>query len=428
MPLSSHLQSLLSAISADPFQAGLIWQYAVALSSLAAGWLAFRLTLPHLQISNSAWQFGAESFARVLLPLVALLVTLIARALLKTWHVPHLLNLLIALLEAWVAIRLIVYLLRRAFPPAGWLQVSERAIAALIWTIFALHVLGILPEIADALESIVFPLGKQKISLLTILNGLVVILITLLTTLWLGAFFERSIMAVPGLDSSMLAVVAKFLRALLVLVGMLVALSMAGIDITVLSVFGGALGVGLGFGLQKIASNYVSGFIILLDGSVRLGDMLTADNRYGEVTRMTNRFIVLKATDGTETLIPNETLITSTVINHSFTDRSTLLVLPLQVAYGTDLEALIVQLEQLAAGIPRVLTDPAPGVVVRGFGENGFDLSLSVWIIDPENGQMGLRSEIYRAVWRMFQQHGIQVPYPQREVRVTSTAPPGAAA
>jgi len=187
-------------------------------------------------------------------------------------------------------------------------------------------------------------------------------------------------------------------------------------------VFGGALGVGLGFGLQKIAANYVSGFIILMDRSVSIGNQVTVDRHTGELTRMTARYVVVRNPDGTEAIIPNETIISSTVINHSYSDRRVRVPVQLQVGYRTDLDLAARIMEDAARRHPRVLRDPAPTMLVKQFAESGIDLELGVWIEDPQEGQSSLRSDLYREIWRDFQKHGIEIPYPQREVRVLGGA------
>jgi len=184
----------------------------------------------------------------------------------------------------------------------------------------------------------------------------------------------------------------------------------------VLSVFGGALGVGLGLGMQRIASNYVSGFIILLDRSIRLGDMITVGDRAGIVSNMTTRYTVIKSLDGTEAIVPNDTLITTTVVNHSFSDRKIRLATQVQVAYGTDLDAVFPLLEEIAARHPRVLTDPAPQSYLVRFADNGMDLELGYWMLDPEAGSLNLKSDLNREIWREFTKRGIEIPFPRREV------------
>ena len=206
--------------------------------------------------------------------------------------------------------------------------------------------------------------------------------------------------------------------ALLAVLALLIALPAVGIDLTVLSVFGGALGVGLGFGLQKIASNYVSGFIILMDRSVSLGDVVAVDRHSGEIVKMAARYVVVRGLDGTETLIPNETLVTSPVVNFSYSDRRVRVAVQAQISYGSDLDAATRIMDEAAMRHPRVLHDPAPATVVTRLADSGIDLELGAWISDPQSGQGGLRSDLLRDILRDFRAGGIEIPYPQREVRV----------
>ena len=199
-------------------------------------------------------------------------------------------------------------------------------------------------------------------------------------------------------------------------------LPLIGVDITVLSVFGGALGVGLGLGLQKIASNYVSGFIILLDRSLRLGDVVTVDNRTGKVIDLTNRYVVLHGLDGVESIVPNDTFITSTVVKQTHTDNRVRLALTIQISYGSALEAAMRLMQEAARKQPRVLAEPEPMVFLKEFSDNGINLELGFWISDPEEGQIGLRSAINMEIWREFQNNGIEIPFPQREVRLLDKA------
>jgi small-conductance mechanosensitive channel len=213
----------------------------------------------------------------------------------------------------------------------------------------------------------------------------------------------------------------KVTRGVLLVLSVLVALSLVGIDIRVLSVFGGALGVGLGFGLQRIASNYICGFIILLDKSIRLGDVVTLDNRYGTVTRLTGRYMVLRGQDGAESLIPNESVITQTLVNHSYSDRKNKVNLSLQISYHSPLEAAMQIMLDVAAAHSGVISDPKPAVNLLAFADNGISLELSVWIEDPELAQSVLRSDLNLAIWRAFRQAGIEIPYPQREIRIVNS-------
>jgi small-conductance mechanosensitive channel len=216
---------------------------------------------------------------------------------------------------------------------------------------------------------------------------------------------------------------ARLVRAVLLVAAVLVVLPLMGVDLTVLSVFGGALGVGLGLGLQKIASNYLSGFIILLDRSIRLGDMITVDGHYGEVTRITTRYMVVRTLTGVEALIPNDTLVTSTVLNHSYSDKRVRLAVRVQVAYRTDMPGLLALMIELAQKHPRVLRDPEPTAQVLNLAESGIDVELGFWIEDPERGSQNVRSDVSVAILREFKARGIEIPYPQREVRLLGTGP-----
>jgi small-conductance mechanosensitive channel len=198
----------------------------------------------------------------------------------------------------------------------------------------------------------------------------------------------------------------------------LIALPLVGIDLTVLSVFGGAVGVGIGFGLQKIAANYISGFIILLDRSISPGALITIDNRYGAVTRLTGRYIVLRSLDGTEAIIPNETVVSSTVVNHSYSDNVVRVEIPVQISYQSDIEQALQLMQQAAWHHPRVVKKPEPVALVLAFADSGINLELYAWIADPEGGKGNLRSDIYRELWKLFKANGIEIPFPQREVRI----------
>jgi hypothetical protein len=223
-------------------------------------------------------------------------------------------------------------------------------------------------------------------------------------------------MQAESLHSSSRVALSRLLRSLLVVMAVLLVLPLVGIDLTVLSVFGGALGVGLGFGLQKIASNYVSGFIILLDRSIRIGDVITADQFNGVVKNITSRYVVVKASDGREAIIPNETLITQTIQNHTHSDNLVRVTVQVQVGYDSDIEQALSVLVALARAHPRLLAEPAPAALVLRMADSGIDLELGAWLNDPQLGMQGIRSDLYRAIVKAFRAHGIDIPYPQRVV------------
>jgi small-conductance mechanosensitive channel len=315
-------------------------------------------------------------------------------------------------------VRLAVYMLRYVFSPSSLVRAMESLIVTVVWVMVALHLTGLLPELTALLDELSFSVGSKKISVLLVMQAIVTAMVTLFVTLWVGRLLENKVMHAEQIDMNLRVVFSKLLRVLLILVGVLVALSAVGFDITLLSVFGGALGVGLGLGLQKIASNYVSGFIILLDHSLHMGDVLTVDGHYGLVHQLRARYLVLRKLDGTEVVIPNDTLITSTVINHSFSDRKARVLIPVQVSYDSPLEKAMQVMRDVAVKQARVLDEPKPDVLVQGFGESGIDLQLSVWVDDPEEGFASLKSALYLSILEGFREQGVVIPFPQREVRV----------
>jgi len=366
------------------------------------------------------WKVGEDGIRRVLFPVLALILVSAANLGLHLieGRTNSLLRVANLLMLAMVNIRILVYLLRLAFDGSDWVKQSEKYIAGSIWVAYVLYVVGILPEVLEVLDSLSFNAGPIHISVLTVIQGLLSVGVTLLLAMWVGRLLEQRLMSASLMDMNVRVVLVKVMRSLLIVLAVLASLAMVGIDLTVLSVFGGALGVGLGFGLQKIASNYVSGFIILLDRSVKLGDVIAVDNRQGVISKLTSRYVVLKAPDGTESLVPNETLITSTVVNNSYYERSIWIGLPVQIAYSSDLEMVMKLLPTVTLGNERILQDPAPGVMILAFADNGINLTLGFWLKDPENGQGGLRSDLYLKIWQLFKQHGIEIPYPRRDITI----------
>jgi len=295
----------------------------------------------------------------------------------------------------------------------GWKRFFESTKAPFSWR----------PEVVEVLDGFGFHIGKQRISVLTILQGLLSVAITVVIALWAGRTIEARLLNARGMDLNFRIVLSKLVKTLLVIIAILIALPAVGIDITVLSVFGGAVGVGLGLGLQKIAANYVSGFVILLDRSISPGALVTIDGRYGEVTKLTARYVVVKGMDGTEAIIPNETVITSVVVNHSYSDRSVRVDIPIQVSYTSDVDRALELMLEAARGHARVLRNPAPAALLKGFSDSGIDLELYVWVADPEAGTGNLRSDVYRAIWKSFNANDIAIPFPQREVRLLRSRP-----
>ena len=418
--MPSNLESLLLKTWHELHDAQAVWQ-AMALLLCIVFAAAFSWYLRRHLISQGhgdAYRGFAGLLQRLAFPLSALVLVLLSRWGLAEYHSVSLLKIAEPLLIALAMIRASVYMLRLVCPPGGMLSVFERALSWLVWTGFVLHVLGFAPDIIAFFDDINFAVGKQKISLLTVGEAALWIVVTLLLTLWISRLAEERLMATERMEMTLRVMLAKLLRPVLVLFALFMVLPAVGVDLTALSVFGGAIGVGIGFGLQKIASNYISGFIILFDHSVKIGDVVTIEKHSGVLNKMTARYVVVRGGDGTEAIIPNETVITSTVINHSYSDTQVCIAIPVQISYGSDLDAATSVLVAAARSHARALPAPEPRVAITGFADNGINLELAVWIHTSEPGGATLRSDIYYAIWREFKARGIEIPFPQREVRL----------
>ena len=395
------------------------WQLAAMLACMIVAWALARLVRVRTTHEQStAVRMGAGSLNRVVFPLLVVALLLAARPLLSHWTRVDLLSVAIPLFASLAGIRFVVYLLRLLFSPGGRIVVWERAIAAFVWGGVALHLTGLMPDVLERLDGVKFSIGTHAFSLLTMVESVFWTVSMLLLAMWAGTSLEARLNRAESMHSSLRAVLARFGKAGLLLVAVLIVLPVLGIDITVLSVFGGALGVGLGLGLQKIASNYVSGIIILLDRSIRVGDWITADNHYGEVMNITTRFTVVRSLSGEEALIPNDMLITATVLSNTFADKRVRLAVTVSVAYSTDIAPVLLRLADIATRNQRVLAEPAPRALVVEMGDSGVNLELGFWIEDPENGRKNIRSEISVAILSDFRAAGIEIPFPQREVRM----------
>ncbi len=420
MQSNTELRSLLGNLITDMQEISVLWQIAVLAAGLGLAWLLqwwFERRFPSERKSRRL-NIGMHSISRLLFPLLALAFVIPARWLLSHWHPTHLLNILVPLLFALALIRITVYALRRVFSSQKWLHPWELFIGWTVWIGLALYITGLLPEILALLDSIGFQIGNQRVSVLLIAQSILAFTASILAALWMASAFETRIMDARAMDINQRVILSKISRTILIVLGVLIALPMVGVDLTVLSVFGGALGVGLGLGLQKIASNYISGFIILLDRSLHIGDIVTVDNRKGEVTSLTTRYVVLKSDDGTEALIPNDTFITSAVISQTYSNRRLRLIIPIQISYSSPVDTAMSIMFNTAKKFQQVLSEPEPAVILKEFADSGIHLELIIWVEDPEGGVLQLRSNINREMWSEFQKNGIDIPFPQREVRL----------
>ncbi|WP_162172800.1 mechanosensitive ion channel family protein [Snodgrassella communis] len=319
-------------------------------------------------------------------------------------------------------IRLIMAILHNAIPNNRFNERYERSLSTFLWICFLLWLTSLDTFIIHLLKSLALPVGSTSLSLYTVITGSIIVGIAIIIAMWLSRITEQRILKADKLDINLRYVLVKIVKTLLVIIAVLIALPMVGINLTILSVFGGALGVGLGLGLQKIASNYVSGFIILADHSVRPGDRLNINNFTGYVTKITARFVVLRSSDGSEALIPNDTFVSNTVINDSYSSKIMSTNLTLQVAYNTDLPLALEILKEVASKQARVCDDPKPNSFVTGFADSGINLYVNYWINDPENGFMSINSAILLEIWTRFKEVGIEFPFPQQEIRILNDA------
>ena len=402
---------------------------AVVLTCLVLAWVLVRVVRGPTVPERSIW-YGRRIVDGVLFPLLALGLAYLARRALLGWGVPlAMFKIVLPVLISFASIRLSVRVLTVAFPGSHLMRVVERTISWLAWLAVVGWITGVLPEMLNELDDIRWKLGNSVVSVRSLLEGALSVGVVMVITLWISAALETQLLkGATGDQLSLRMAGANLIRTLLTFIGLLLAMSSAGIDLSALSVLGGAVGVGLGFGLQKLASNYVSGFVILAERSVRIGDTVRVDNFEGTISRITTRYTVIRALNGREAIVPNELLITQRVENSSLADPKVLVSTVVQVGYGTDLDALFPQIIEAVSSVQRVLDDPKPGVQLSNFAADGLELTITFWIIDPENGQGGVRSEVNLAIWRLLNRLGVEIPFPQRVVQMLPGAEPPPAA
>jgi small-conductance mechanosensitive channel len=420
--------SLIDDLLDDLSRPGMPWQVGAIAGSVLIGWLCAGLLQAWWRGRRTAQGItrheGVASLTRVIAPLLVVGLLYVSTWLLATnrFHT-NIVKVAIPVFWSLVVIRAAFFLLRRVFARHGQLGEAfvtfEKIFALLVWAAVALYITGKWPDIFDFLDStVLYKKGRNQVVLGDVLQAVVSIAVLMILALWAGAALEERLMGVHALHSSLRVALARVSRAVLIISAVLLSLSMAGLDLTVLSVFGGALGVGLGLGLQRIASNYVSGFIILLERSLSIGDMISVDKYSGKVTQINTRYTVLQGLDGVETVLPNEMLISGPVLNQTLSMRAVRAGTKLTVAYGSDLDQVMPLLVAQAAGTPRVLETPAPGVSLSRFAPEGYELDLGFWIGDPENGSGGVVSEINRKIYGLVQAGDIKLGIPSLDTRL----------
>ena len=372
--------------------------------------------------STGSVLFGRQVFDGALFPLLLLVLGYLARALLLQFVPLAVFKVAIPVLVSLVVIRLGVKVLQVAFAAAPWVRAIERTISWLAWGAMVLWVSGLLPLVLAELEDIQWKVGASTLSLRTLLEGALTAGAVMILMLWISSALEaRLLKSAVGSQLSLRKAVANITRAVLLFLGLIFALSAVGIDLTALSVLGGAVGVGIGFGLQKLAANYVSGFVILAERSMRIGDNVRVDNFEGRITDITTRYTLIRSPAGRESIVPNEMLITNRVENLSLADPRVWLSTVVSVGYESDVDLVRRLLVEAALAQPRVLRDPEPSAALSAFGADGLEFTLGFWIADPENGQLNIRSAINIAILQSLRAHGIEIPYPQRVVHVKAS-------
>lgn len=363
--------------------------------------------------------FGHRVIDGALFPIVLLASGYVARTLLIKWVPLAVFKVAIPVLVSLVVIRIGAKVLQVAFPQSAWVKPIERSISWLAWMAMVLWVTGLLPRMLGEMEQIHWKVGNVTLSLRTMVEGALTAGAVLLLTLWVSAAIEsRLLRSATGAELSLRKAISNALRALMVFFGLIISMSAVGIDLTALSVLGGAVGVGIGLGLQRLAANYVSGFVILTERSMRIGDNVRVDNFEGRITNINARYTVVRSSVGRESIVPNEMMITQRVENLSLADPRVWLSTVVSVAYDSDVDLVIRLLTESALASSRVLRDPAPSAALSAFGADGLEFTVGFWIADPENGTLGLRSDINRAILAALRAHKIDIPFPQRVMHV----------
>jgi small-conductance mechanosensitive channel len=425
-PMSRIVESTLAWLHANVLSPEAALQLAWVMAALAIGYALSRRPTRHLEQLPATGRVPAwaaplvHGLCDVLFPafslaLLLLYVPVAVRAGLPT----ALADAAASLGFAWIVIRAVSSVVRSPGP--------ARAVAAVVWVGAALHITGLLQPLISALDAVGITVGTTRISVLTLATGLGVMALFLAGAVILARVIERQISAMTALSPSLRVLVSKVIHTLLVLFAVLIGLNAVGVDLTALTVLGGAIGLGLGFGLQKVISNFVSGIILLADRSIKPGDVIVVGETYGWVKHLSARYVSLITRDGKEHLVPNELLITERVENWSYSDNNVRIRVPIGISYNSDVRRALDLVLEAAQECPRALKSPRANCLVAGFGDSSVELELRVWINDPEEGVGNVKSDILLRVWDKFHENGIEIPFPQRDIHIKSGPPPARA-
>ncbi len=432
MPDNS-LKALFARLASPAVLSEILLIAAAVLVALAAGHFARQWYRKRGFDANSGWQPRVvEGTMLLTVPFTALVLLLIGRGLLTLLdQTLPLIDVALQLAAGLLVVRLCVFLLILAMGRKSWIQRWETRITFILWLVISFSFLGWFGFVEDSLDSIDLIPGKGRFTIWALLKGLVAVTVFVVATSLISRTIERRVMKVEALAMSTRIGISKFTYFFLLTLGVLIGINAAGVDLIALTVLTGAVGIGLGFGLQSIASNFVSGFVLLMDKSIKPGDVIsftgmpgTSTESFGWVQALRGRYVVVRDRDGVETLVPNQQLITNPVINWSYSDRKVRLKLPVRVSYRDDPEQALAVLMHATENNPRILRDPPPVSRLMQFSDHGMDLELRFWIADPEAGVNNVRSDVNRAIWRLFRDAGITIPVAQREIYIRHGEPP----
>jgi small-conductance mechanosensitive channel len=411
---SSHWQKLLEHV----LNANTLLEVSLITFALVLGQIIARPSIKGMNrlLETREWRNRFPGrLLRAMLPLLTIVLSVLLLRIgieaFERYDVPtFLISTTARLLTAWFIIRFTTTMIR----DSNW----ARLISITAWFVAALHILKLLVPAIELLDKLAIDLGGVRISLLLLIKGVIVFTVLLKLATTAASMLEKRILTIKELTPSVQVLLSKALTLTLLTVAIMVALSSLGINLSAFAFIGGAIGVGIGFGLQKVVSNLISGVILLLDKSIKPGDVIEVGDSYGRIDSLGARYVSVATRDGFEFLIPNEDLITQQVINWSFSNALVRIKIGVGVSYDTDIHHAMELMVQTASGVDRVLKKPGPVCQLKNFGDNAIDLELRIWIGDPGSGVSNVSSAVRVAIWDVFKEHGIEIPYPQRDVHI----------
>ena len=385
------------------------------MAGLIAQWLKPKVLryIENRDLKQTALGRFLDALAQILTHITAVVLLWIALAVFQAYGLRiYLLDIIESLLIAWVFIRLFSSIVQ----DKSW----ARFIAFIAWTVAALHILSLLDPTLVLLDRLAVTIGDTKLSALLLIKTVIILTVLIKLALSFATVLEKRISTSERFTPSMQVLLSKVITITLIVMAVMITISSLGIDLSAFAFIGGAIGLGIGFGLQKVVSNLFSGLILLLDRSIKPGDVIAIDDTYGQIRSMGARYVSIVTRDSTEYLIPNEDLITHQVVNWSFSTTFIRLKISVGVSYGSNIRRVMTLMVAAASKIDRVLEDPKPVCQLKDFGDHTIDLELRFWIRDPENGISNVSSAVRLAIWDAFKADGIEIPFPQRVVHMKS--------